>query len=219
MIRFGVAEETVNYHVPLLLSPYGYSTYRGLVKWGSGARAARAAVERCRQIANYTEEPGRITSHLSVSADEGSPRADRQLAYSRRLFHWHRRGGQSSRHARRGIILWGRTPWSARVPPGPATRHVISKRPTRASTADQGVRPTFVIGSHLDTVPNAAGAFDGILGVILGAALLEDLVGRAHCRMPSKSIGFSEEEGVRYGVPLHRQPRRTVRALADATLI
>jgi 5-hydroxyisourate hydrolase len=29
VIRFGIAEETANYHVPLLLSPYGYSTYRG----------------------------------------------------------------------------------------------------------------------------------------------------------------------------------------------
>jgi 5-hydroxyisourate hydrolase len=29
VIRFGVAEETGNYHVPLLLSPYGYTTYRG----------------------------------------------------------------------------------------------------------------------------------------------------------------------------------------------
>ena len=27
-IRFGMAEEA-HYHVPLLLSPYGYSTYRG----------------------------------------------------------------------------------------------------------------------------------------------------------------------------------------------
>jgi 5-hydroxyisourate hydrolase len=27
-IRFGMAEE-VHYHVPLLISPYGYSTYRG----------------------------------------------------------------------------------------------------------------------------------------------------------------------------------------------
>ena len=27
-IRFGLAEET-HYHVPLLISPYGYSTYRG----------------------------------------------------------------------------------------------------------------------------------------------------------------------------------------------
>lgn len=28
-LRFGVADETQHYHVPLLLSPYGYSTYRG----------------------------------------------------------------------------------------------------------------------------------------------------------------------------------------------
>src|SRR3954471_12503098 len=29
VIRFGVADATTSYHVPLLLSPYGYSTYRG----------------------------------------------------------------------------------------------------------------------------------------------------------------------------------------------
>ncbi len=28
-IRFGISEEAAHYHVPLLLSPYGYSTYRG----------------------------------------------------------------------------------------------------------------------------------------------------------------------------------------------
>ena len=29
VIQFGVADPTANYHVPLLISPYGYSTYRG----------------------------------------------------------------------------------------------------------------------------------------------------------------------------------------------
>ena len=29
VIRFGVSAPAANYHVPLLLSPYGYSTYRG----------------------------------------------------------------------------------------------------------------------------------------------------------------------------------------------
>jgi 5-hydroxyisourate hydrolase len=29
VIRFGIADPKGNYHVPLLLSPYGYSTYRG----------------------------------------------------------------------------------------------------------------------------------------------------------------------------------------------
>jgi len=28
-IRFGIADKSAHYHVPLLLSPYGYSTYRG----------------------------------------------------------------------------------------------------------------------------------------------------------------------------------------------
>jgi allantoate deiminase len=55
------------------------------------------------------------------------------------------------------------------------------------------------IGSHLDTVPHG-GAFDGILGVVLGVALIERLGGR---RLPFEIevIGFSEEEGVRFGVP------------------
>jgi 5-hydroxyisourate hydrolase len=29
VIRFGVSDETGDYHVPLLLAPHGYSTYRG----------------------------------------------------------------------------------------------------------------------------------------------------------------------------------------------
>ena len=29
IVRFGVADADRHYHVPLLLSPYGYSTYRG----------------------------------------------------------------------------------------------------------------------------------------------------------------------------------------------
>lgn len=55
------------------------------------------------------------------------------------------------------------------------------------------------IGSHLDTVPHA-GAFDGVLGVVLGVALVDRLGGR---RLPFaiEVLGFSEEEGVRFGVP------------------
>jgi len=29
VIRFGINDESQHYHVPLLLSPFGYSTYRG----------------------------------------------------------------------------------------------------------------------------------------------------------------------------------------------
>jgi allantoate deiminase len=59
--------------------------------------------------------------------------------------------------------------------------------------------PRLLIGSHLDTVPNS-GAYDGVLGVLLAVALLEELHGR---RLPFaiEVVGFSEEEGVRFGVP------------------
>jgi len=59
--------------------------------------------------------------------------------------------------------------------------------------------PRILVGSHLDTVPNA-GAFDGILGVVLAVALVESLNGQ---KLPFgiEAIGFSEEEGVRFGVP------------------
>jgi len=59
--------------------------------------------------------------------------------------------------------------------------------------------PRLMIGSHLDTVPNA-GAYDGILGVVLAIGLLQELRGR---RLPFaiEVVGFSEEEGVRFGTP------------------
>jgi allantoate deiminase len=59
--------------------------------------------------------------------------------------------------------------------------------------------PRLLLGSHLDTVPSA-GAYDGVLGVLLAVALLESLNGR---RLPFgiEILGFSEEEGVRYGTP------------------
>ena len=59
--------------------------------------------------------------------------------------------------------------------------------------------PRLIIGSHLDTVPDA-GAFDGILGVVLGLALVEELHGR-HLPFAIEVIGFSEEEGVRFSKP------------------
>jgi allantoate deiminase len=55
--------------------------------------------------------------------------------------------------------------------------------------------PRLIIGSHLDTVPNA-GAFDGIVGVVLGIAMAE-----LRPRMALEVVGFSEEEGVRFGFP------------------
>jgi len=55
--------------------------------------------------------------------------------------------------------------------------------------AAQADAPRLLIGSHLDTVPNA-GAYDGVLGVVLAVAMLEELRGR---RLPFaiEVIGFS----------------------------
>src|SRR5262249_2333712 len=59
--------------------------------------------------------------------------------------------------------------------------------------------PRIIIASHLDTVPHA-GAFDGILGVVMGVAIVDALAPR-HMPFSIEVIGFSEEEGVRFGVP------------------
>jgi len=59
--------------------------------------------------------------------------------------------------------------------------------------------PRLLLGSHLDTVPNA-GAYDGVLGVVLAVALLQTQRER---KLPFgvEVVGFSDEEGVRFGTP------------------
>jgi allantoate deiminase len=56
-----------------------------------------------------------------------------------------------------------------------------------------------IIGSHIDTVPNA-GAFDGVLGVTLALECAE-IAQELKLPLPIEIIAFSEEEGVRFGVP------------------
>ncbi len=56
-----------------------------------------------------------------------------------------------------------------------------------------------LLGSHTDTVPNA-GAFDGVLGVTLALEWL-GVVQELKLPLAIEVIAFSEEEGVRYGVP------------------
>jgi allantoate deiminase len=92
-------------------------------------------------------------------------------------------------------------PWMARI--GMTVRvdaaaNIRGVYPT-FSTTPIGEAPRLYIGSHLDTVPNA-GAFDGVLGVVLAIAIVELLGGK---RFPYaiEVIGFSDEEGVRFGTP------------------
>jgi allantoate deiminase len=56
-----------------------------------------------------------------------------------------------------------------------------------------------LLGSHTDTVPNA-GAFDGVLGVTLALEWV-DIAQELNLPLAIEVIAFSEEEGVRYGVP------------------
>jgi len=56
-----------------------------------------------------------------------------------------------------------------------------------------------VIASHVDTVPDA-GAYDGVLGVCLGLELVQ-IVKERKVPIAIEVIAFSEEEGVRFGVP------------------
>jgi allantoate deiminase len=81
------------------------------------------------------------------------------------------------------------------------------------ATADA---PRLIVGSHLDTVPHA-GAFDGILGVVLGVALVKALGGR-RLGFGVEIVGFSEEEGVRFGFPFIGS-RALVGTLDDTVLL
>jgi allantoate deiminase len=92
----------------------------------------------------------------------------------------------------REITVWlNRLGVEVRIDPAGNLRGVYSGEAASA--------PRLLIGSHLDTVPNA-GAYDGVLGVVLAVALLERLEGR-QLPFAIEVVGFSEEEGVRFGAP------------------
>src|SRR5712692_11995256 len=94
---------------------------------------AHKAIERCRSLAECTEEPGFITrTFLSESMRE----------VHARLGAWMTEAGMRVRVDDAGNIRG-------------------------CHAADSG--PRIYIASHLDTVPQA-GAFDGVLGVVMGVA-------------------------------------------------
>jgi allantoate deiminase len=72
-----------------------------------------------------------------------------------------------------------------------------------------------ILGSHIDTVPNA-GAFDGVLGVVLAIELVK-LTQGLNLPLPMEIIAFSEEEGVRFAAPFIGS--RAVAGRFDHTLL
>jgi N-carbamoyl-L-amino-acid hydrolase len=60
--------------------------------------------------------------------------------------------------------------------------------------------PAFVMGSHLDSVPDG-GAFDGPLGVLSALCAIDELKARGvRLRKPIAVVVFADEEGARFGV-------------------
>jgi allantoate deiminase len=76
-------------------------------------------------------------------------------------------------------------------------RRAADGTPQRPGTAGE---PALVLGSHLDTVPNA-GRYDGMLGVVLAIAVAHRL---RDVPLPFalEVVGFSDEEGTRFGKAL-----------------
>ncbi len=76
-----------------------------------------------------------------------------------------------------------------------AAGNIRGRRPAAGSST----AGTLLLGSHLDTVPDA-GRYDGVLGVVLALAAVAAL-GERPLSFAIEVIGFSEEEGVRFGTP------------------
>jgi allantoate deiminase len=127
--------------------------------------AARQVVDRCRLLAQFTEEPG-FTTRTFLSPPMHDVHA--------RLSDWMQRAGMTTRVDAVGNLR-GRY---------------------AASQTDAG---RLFIASHLDTVPRA-GSFDGVLGVVLAVSLVE-LLAAHRLKFEIEIVGFSEEEGVCFGIP------------------
>ncbi|WP_369374879.1 M20 family metallo-hydrolase [Promicromonospora sp. Populi] len=76
-------------------------------------------------------------------------------------------------------------------------RRAADGTPQRPATPGE---PALVLGSHLDTVPDA-GRYDGMLGVVLAIAVAHRLRDEA-LPFALEVVGFSDEEGTRFGKAL-----------------
>jgi allantoate deiminase len=129
-------------------------------------------VRWCRTLAGCSEEPG-VTTRTFLSGPMRDVHAQ--------LTAWMERIGMDVHLDAAGNL-----------------RGVYAASSSPSSSATKAARRLF-LGSHLDTVPSA-GAFDGVLGVVLATALVDRLEGR---RFPFtiEVVGFSDEEGTRFGAP------------------
>lgn len=138
--------------------------------------AARELAARLDELGRVSDERGRLTRTFLSPA---MGRANRKVG------EWMRGAGLSVREDAWGNLV-------GRRDPGPRAARGSPRRPRSAA-------PVLVLGSHLDTVRDA-GRFDGALGVLLPLAALRvlDAEGVA-LPFAVEVVGFSEEEGVRFG--------------------
>jgi len=80
-----------------------------------------------------------------------------------------------------------------------AAGNLVGRRAASNAAPESSDTPVLLLGSHLDTVPDA-GRYDGALGVIAALEAVEQL-GDERLPFHLDVIGFSEEEGVRYAMP------------------
>ncbi|MFG6475584.1 allantoate amidohydrolase [Microbacterium sp. P06] len=144
--------------------------------------AARRVMQRCDELARVTATPGRI-ERVYLSTEHA--RVNRLAA------EWMREIGMTTRQDAAGNQI-GRLD------------------PARSATVGTGsaTGPALMIGSHLDTVPDA-GRFDGIVGVLMGLEVVRMLRsigddGLASSPLPFalEVVAFSDEEGTRFGKAL-----------------
>lgn len=144
------------------------------------AAAARRVMQRCDELARVTSTPGRI-ERVYLSTEHA--RVNRLAA------EWMREIGMTTRQDAAG-------------------NQVGRLAPSAGSATPREDAPALMIGSHLDTVPDA-GRFDGIVGVLMGLEVVRMLRrirddGLAVSPLPFalEVVAFSDEEGTRFGKAL-----------------
>jgi allantoate deiminase len=155
------------------------------------ATAARRVMARCDELARVTAAPGQI-ERVYLSPEHA--RVNRLAA------EWMREVGMTTRQDAAGNQI-------GRLAPATGSGAVRSLSSVEAPTPVEA--PTLMLGSHLDTVPDA-GRFDGIVGVLMALEVVRLL------RVPGPDgrgsvsplpfaievVAFSDEEGTRFGKAL-----------------
>ncbi len=127
-------------------------------------------------------------------------RAQRAIAECRRIAHMSEEPGRITRRFLTPPVRDVHTHLRSRMETLGMTVHIDAAGNLRGLWQPPGARgKRLVLGSHIDTVPDA-GAFDGVLGVVLALEWLE-LAQELHLSLPIEIIAFSEEEGMRFGLP------------------